>query len=98
MHIDRRASRLLGDPISNGDDDELLTTRQMADWFQCSEEFLEIKRHKGGDGPPFVHVAPNMVRYPRGGARQWLRKREQYSTAQNQKPRGKASVAKGGAR
>ena len=30
MHIDRRAKRLLADPVSEGPDDELLTTKQVA--------------------------------------------------------------------
>ena len=90
MHIDKRAGRLLDDPIfSEGNDDQLLTTQELAKWLGCSVEFLEIQRGKE-TGPPFVRVTPNMVRYRRGGARDWLRSREVRSTAEyRKKPTGR---------
>jgi hypothetical protein len=79
LHIDRRAARLLAEPISDGDADELLTTAQMAEWFLCSEQWLEITR-TNGTGPPFILLANRMVRYPRGPAREWLAARMHNST------------------
>ena len=81
MHIDKRAGRLLNDPISEGPDDELLSTEQVADWFGCSTQFLEILRGRD-TGPPFVRMSPKIIKYRRGSARNWLRRREQLSTAQ----------------
>ena len=36
-----------------GDDDDLLTTPQLAEWLAVSEQWCEIGRHKGY-GPPYV--------------------------------------------
>jgi predicted DNA-binding transcriptional regulator AlpA len=79
MHIDKRAARLLADPISDGPDDDLLTTKQVADWLGCSTQFLE--RHRGrGTGPAFVPISRRMVKYRRDAVRHWLRNRERLST------------------
>src|SRR5262245_56559295 len=86
LHIDKRAQRLLEDSSSDGNDDELLTTRQMAEWLQCSEQWLEIKRGQGG-GPPFVVLANRMVRYLRGKGREWLKSRMHLSTSEYTKRR-----------
>ena len=79
LHIDKRAQRLLAEPISDGSDDELLTTKQVAEWFLCSEQWLEIGRTKGY-GPPFITLANRMVRYQRGGCREYLAARMHNST------------------
>ena len=50
MHIDRRAARLLGESVSDGPDEQSLTTQDVADWLGVSTQFLEIARHRG-DGP-----------------------------------------------
>jgi hypothetical protein len=87
MHIDKRAKRLLADPLSEGADDDLLTTRQVADWIQYSTQSLEIMRGKGS-GPLFVRVTPKVIRYRREAVRVWLRRRECNSTADYKRPRG----------
>src|SRR5690348_14154410 len=66
LHLDRRAAELAA---QQGDDDELLTTKQQANWFGTSEQWLTIGRHKGY-GPPFLKIG-NMVRYQRGTSREW---------------------------
>ena len=81
LHIDKRVGRLLADPVSDGSGEELLTTEQVAEWFQCSTQWLEIARTKD-TGPPFITLANRMVRYPRGGCREWLEKRSYNSTAE----------------
>ena len=98
MHIDKRARRLLDDHIAEGSDDELLTTEQVAEWFGCSVQFLEILRGRD-DGPDFERLAPKLVRYRRGAVRSFLRQREMRSTTQyRKKSGGKALAAKGAER
>ena len=80
MHIDRRAERLLRDHISDGPDDESLTTQDVADWLGVSTQFLEISRHRG-TGPRYVELSPRQIRYLRGDVRAWLKKRSRFSTA-----------------
>jgi hypothetical protein len=98
-HLDRRAKRLLTDPISEGPDDELLTTAQVADWLSVSTQFVEILRGRD-TGPKFVRMSDKKIMYRRDAVRKWLRKREQVSTAQyRKKPSGqKASAATAPAR
>jgi hypothetical protein len=68
-HLDKRAAQLI--ESTNGDDDELLSTRQLAELWGVSEQFLELAR-KGGYGPEWVRLAPRCIRYRRGTARAWL--------------------------
>lgn len=79
LHLDKRASAILAS--SAGDDDDLLSTRQMAMWLQVSEQWLEIGRHRGY-GPPFERLGPRLIRYRRGKARKWLDQRSHFSTAE----------------
>jgi hypothetical protein len=84
MHIDKRAGRLLADPISEGEDDDMLTTEEVADWLGVSTQFLELLRGRG-TGPGFVDISPRIKKYRREAVRQWLRSRERRSTAQYQR-------------
>jgi hypothetical protein len=92
LHIDRHAARLLATDQSTDDEpakpDDLLTTRELAAWFNCTTTWLENGRREGY-GPPFLLVGPNMVRYQRGKALDWLGQREflftsQYKTARKE--------------
>ena len=78
-HLDRRAADLA--VIDWGNDDDLLTTPQVAAWLSVSEQFLEIGRHRGY-GPKFLRLSPRRTRYRRGDVRQWLRERTHQSTAE----------------
>ena len=69
-HLDRRASKLVGEP---GNDGDLLDTSAVADWLGTSEQWVELGR-KAVYGPSFLKVGP-WVRYRRGTVRAWLRKR-----------------------
>jgi hypothetical protein len=80
MHIDKRAGKLLADPVSDGEDDELLSTEQVAEWLGYSTQALEIARLRPGKGPPFIRISPRVIRYRREAVRAWLRKREHAST------------------
>jgi hypothetical protein len=92
MHLDRRAERLLTEHVAAGPDDELLDSAQLAEWLQCSVQFVEILRGRD-DGPDFERIAPKVIRYRRGSIRTWLRQREIRSTAQYMKTkRGKAAA------
>ena len=44
MHIDKRAEKLL---TADYNDDDLLTTRELATALGVSVQFLEIARHRG---------------------------------------------------
>lgn len=79
MHIDRRAKTILESHVSEGPDDELLSTTAVADWLGCSPQSLEIYRGQG-QGPPFVVIAPRNIKYRREAVREWLRKRQRSHT------------------
>jgi hypothetical protein len=64
-----------------GDDDDLLNTKEVASWFGVSEEWLEIGRSIGY-GPPFILLAPRIVRYQRGQCRDYLKARRHASTSE----------------
>jgi hypothetical protein len=81
MHIDKRAKRLLADPVSEGPDDELLKTQEVANWIETSDQFLDIARCRG-TGPAFVRIGPNLIRYRRGDVRDWLNKRSHMRTSE----------------
>jgi predicted DNA-binding transcriptional regulator AlpA len=78
LHIDARAADLAAEP---GSDDEQLTTKQLADWFGVSEQWVEIARTKG-TGPPFERLGPRMIRYQRGSTRRWLGQRTHHRTSE----------------
>jgi predicted DNA-binding transcriptional regulator AlpA len=79
-HLDRRADAIAA-VDSDADDDELLTTREVAKWFGVSEEWVEIGRSKSY-GPKFVRVGPHLIRYRRSECREYLKSRTYASTAE----------------
>ena len=83
LHIDRRAHKIVAADI--GADDELLDTRQLADWLGVSTQWVEIGRHKNY-GPKFTKVGPRQVRYRRGDVLRWLKARTYSRTSQYTKP------------
>jgi hypothetical protein len=85
MHIDKRAGRILADPMSDGPADELLTTEQVAKWLDVSIQFLEIARNRG-TGPRFIRIGPKKIMYRRDAVRAWLKKREYQCTKEYTKP------------
>ena len=78
-HLDRRADKIAAADV--GADDELLTTRQLANWLGVSTQFLEIGRSKKY-GPPFVRIGPRYIVYRRGDVFTWLKERTHASTAE----------------
>jgi hypothetical protein len=79
LHLDRRVSQITAE-AADSNDDELLDTVAMAQWFGYSVQWFEIKRSKGG-GPPFERIG-RKIRYRRGKARRWLDARTYNSTSE----------------
>jgi predicted DNA-binding transcriptional regulator AlpA len=86
-HLDRRADKIVAADV--GADDELLTTRQLANWLGVSTQFLEIGRSKKY-GPQFVRVGPRYIVYRRGDVLTWLKERTHASTAEYAQPESAA--------
>jgi hypothetical protein len=70
-HLDRRAG--LADE-GKGNADELLTSKQVADWLGITE-FWIWKGRRDNFGPVFVQPFPEVIRYRRGDVIKWLRER-----------------------
>jgi predicted DNA-binding transcriptional regulator AlpA len=80
-HIDKKAGRILNDPVSDGPEDELLTTKQVAEWLGYSTQWLEIARTRG-TGPRFQRMGPKRIAYRRSDVRAWLKKRNHQRTTE----------------
>jgi predicted DNA-binding transcriptional regulator AlpA len=80
-HLDAFAEGIAGH-VANGDPDELLTTRYVAQLLHVSVATLEIWRsannkNKKQFGPPSRKLSERIVRYRRADLVQWLRGRSQ---------------------
>jgi hypothetical protein len=100
LHLDRRAADLAVQGTAAGNDDEWLTTEQLASWLRVSKQWVELAR-KLGTGPPFFRPSSNMVRYRRGEVVQWLYQRHhrrtseyQHEAAARSRPRGRLRGSK----
>ena len=78
-HLDRRAAELAAQGA--GDDDDLLSTSELAEWLGVSTQWLEIGRTRKY-GPAYVLIAPRRVRYLRSAVRRWLQERTYRCTAE----------------
>jgi hypothetical protein len=78
MAVDKIAGKLLNLHVSEGPNDEMLTTAEVAKWLRVSEVWMKIARVKG-NGPPFV-VVGRLIAYRRDAVRRWLRSREVQTT------------------
>ncbi len=78
-HLDRRADAIAAQSV--GHDDDLLPTKQVADWIGVSTQWLEIGRLRAY-GPKFVRVGPRHIRYKRSDVLSWLAERTHASTAE----------------
>ena len=78
-HLDRRAADIAA--RGAGDADDLLTTRQVADWLGVAEEWVENGRQKKF-GPTFTRLSSKIIRYRRADVLKWLRSRTHASTAE----------------
>lgn len=77
-HLDRRATSIVG---AAGALDDLLTTRETADWLGVSVQWLEIGRSKKY-GPPFTRISARCIRYRCADVVAWLKQRTFASTAE----------------
>jgi hypothetical protein len=85
LHIDRRAGQIIaqsGDAnaqaeIHNADD--MMSTKEVADWLGVSEQFLAIRRNQH-NGPRFIRVSPRKIMYQRRDVLVWLERRKYAST------------------
>jgi hypothetical protein len=71
FHFDRRIDDLIArapPPTA------MLTTVEMSRWFAVSHHWFENARYRG-DGPPFVRVPPQHVRYHCAAVKTWLAQR-----------------------
>jgi len=78
LHLDRRADELVR---AATDAQEMFSTPELAKWLGVSEQFLEIGRLQGY-GPPFVRIAPKMIRYRRVDLVKWLGERVHKRTSE----------------
>lgn len=78
-HLDRRAEEIASHPVADGPRDELLSTKQVAQWLGVSVQFMEIGRHRGY-GPHFVRLGPRKIVYRRNDVLHWLGTRTHAST------------------
>lgn len=76
-HLDKRAALLAG---VKGDDDELLTTPETAQWLGVTVQWLELGRMKNF-GPKFLKLSNRVIRYRRGHVRAWLKTRARQHAA-----------------
>jgi hypothetical protein len=72
--LDRRADQIANIGIG-ADPNQLLNTRETADWLSVSYQWLEIGRCKKY-GPPFRRVGPKTIRYHVGDVLAWLETRK----------------------
>jgi predicted DNA-binding transcriptional regulator AlpA len=69
FHLDKRAHSLAKQ--GPGAPDDLLNTRELADWLGVSRLWLELGRARNY-GPKFMRLGPRMVRYRRADVLAWL--------------------------
>jgi len=75
LHLDRRTEALVVTAPEAANDDDLLTTQQIAGWFGVTPQWVELARAEGY-GPPFTRIAPQAIRYNRAAVVTWLKERE----------------------
>jgi predicted DNA-binding transcriptional regulator AlpA len=74
-HLDRRAAQIIN---FEGGDDDLLRTREVADWLGVSTQWVELSR-VNNYGPPYKKLGPKSIRYLRRDVRKWLETRTQHA-------------------
>jgi hypothetical protein len=74
-HLDRRADSIAANVT--GDDDDLLTTAQVAQLLGVSLQWMESAR-RAGYGPECTRLSQRTIRYRRDVLREWLRSRTLY--------------------
>ena len=83
-HLDRRPAHI-AERINCNDENDLLSTQQLATLLGCSVQWVAIGRYKCY-GPPFIKLSPRQVRYRRNAVLAWLQERTYRSTAEDPNP------------
>jgi hypothetical protein len=87
LHIDRRAHKIVARAAEEpGNDDDLLTTAEAADYLDVSPQWLAIRRGRG-NGPPFIRVSARKIMYQRGGMVKWCKERTFNAISDYPRPR-----------
>ena len=59
--------------VRAGHPDDLLSSREVAQWLRCSVIHLQWLRHER-KGPRYLKLGPRMLRYKRADVETWLAK------------------------
>ena len=78
-HLDSHADQLI--VTGEGNENDMLSTEEVASWLHTSVQWLEKGRWKGW-GPPYKRITPKMIRYRRSDVLAWLETRTHSSTAE----------------
>jgi predicted DNA-binding transcriptional regulator AlpA len=78
--LDRRADQIASVAVG-ADPDQLLNTREAADWLGVSTAWLEVGRSQKY-GPPFRKLSPKLVRYCVRDLIAWLETRKHFAEKQ----------------
>jgi predicted DNA-binding transcriptional regulator AlpA len=74
FHLDKRAASLINIGHIQFNEDDLISTKQLAEWTGTSTQLWEIQRHHG-EGPPWIKISPRRVRYEVRDVLKWLASR-----------------------
>jgi predicted DNA-binding transcriptional regulator AlpA len=61
--------------MMDGNNQEILNEREVADWLGLSEPTL-FRHRRDGTGPKFIQLSARRVAYRRGAIEEWLKERE----------------------
>ena len=78
LQVDRHAILLAEE--GKGNDDDLITSKELARWFRVSLSWVEQSRTRGY-GPPHIQISPNAIRYRRDHVLSWLAERAKKAEA-----------------
>ena len=81
-HLDKHVPRILAAVEGNADD--LLKPRVIAQTLDVSEQWLELGRQKHY-GPKYLKLSARTIRYRRGDVLAWLKSRQHRSTSEYEK-------------
>lgn len=73
-HLDKRVGSIVNAQPANHHPDDLLTTKQLAEWFEVSKSWIDNLRSKGG-GPRPTPLSRRSIRYKRSDVLAWLESR-----------------------
>jgi hypothetical protein len=91
--LKKLSARLRQLAVQQGADDDLLDTREVADWLGVSITWLEKGRSaRRPYGPPFLRLSPSKVRYERKAVKGWLQARQGTRTSVLQKRLGNPAL------